>query len=78
MSMTPEQLQAEFLQLAPGTRARLAVALLDSLDEPVTELDLEWAAEAKRRYEELRAGLVQSIPSEEVFAQARARLNASR
>jgi putative addiction module component (TIGR02574 family) len=76
--MTPEQLQAEFLQLAPGTRARLAVALLDSLDEPVTELDLAWAAEAKRRYEELQSGVAKALPSDEVFAQARARLNAPR
>jgi putative addiction module component (TIGR02574 family) len=75
MSLTPEQLQAELLQLPPSVRARLAEALLDSLDEPETELDRVWSAEAQRRYEEIKSGAVRTSPSSEVMARARARLN---
>ena len=32
------------------------------------ENDQKWTLEAKRRFEELRSGKVQSIPGEEVFA----------
>ena len=35
---------------------------------------MAWGEEADRRYQELRAGLVRAIPSEEVFEEARARL----
>mgnify|MGYP002068217391 CR=1 FL=1 len=75
MPLTPEQLQAELLQLSPSTRARLAEALLDSLDEPDAELDQAWAAEAQRRYEEIRAGNVRTGPATDAFTKARARLN---
>jgi len=75
MSLTPEQLQAELLQLPPSVRARLAEALLDSLDEPETELDRAWSAEAQRRYEEIKSGAVRSSPASEVLARVRARLN---
>jgi putative addiction module component (TIGR02574 family) len=78
MSLTPEQLQAELLQLSPAIRARMAEALLDSLDEPDSEIEAAWAAEAKRRYAELESGAVKGIPSDEVFARARAQLNAPR
>ncbi len=33
-----------------------------------------WAEEAERRYRELKAGVVEAIPSEEVFRKVRSRL----
>jgi len=78
MALTPEELQAELLRLPIDIRARLAEALLQSLDEAESDLDRAWAAEAQRRYEELQSGAVSSIPSNDVFARARARLNDAR
>ncbi len=49
MKVSPEQLQAELLQLPTEVRARLAEALLASLDEPDAELDVAWGEEAERR-----------------------------
>jgi putative addiction module component (TIGR02574 family) len=68
--VSPEQLQAELLQLPADVRARLAEALLASLDEPDAELDIAWADEAERRSQELRSGNVKPIPA----AEARARV----
>jgi len=78
MKLTPEQLEAELLQLPPAVRARLAEALLDSLEEADTELDRAWAEEAERRYQELKGGTVTAVPAAEALAKARARLNDSR
>jgi putative addiction module component (TIGR02574 family) len=72
MKLTPEQLEAELLQLPPAVRARLAEALLDSLEEADTELDRAWAEEAERRYQELKAGTVTAVPAGEAIAKARA------
>jgi hypothetical protein len=48
--------------------------LLDSRDElPPDEIEQLWAAEAARRYEQLKAGTATSSPSEEVFARLDAR-----
>lgn len=74
MSTSPEQLEAQLLRLPPHVRARLAEALLASLDEADTELDVAWADEAERRAQELRSGNVAPIPSSEAHADARAKL----
>jgi len=58
--------------------ARLAQALLESLEEPDAELDLAWSTEVQRRYAELKSGAVEAVPAEVAFARARARLNESR
>ncbi len=78
MKLTPEQLEAELLQLPPAVRARLAEALLDSLEEADTELDVAWAEEAERRYQELKTGSVGALPAAEALARVRARLNEPR
>lgn len=38
------------------------------MNQPESETDKKWAAEASRRLAELRSGKVQSIPCDEVFA----------
>ena len=70
MKLTPEQLEAELLQLPPSVRARLADALFESLEEPDAEIDAAWAVEAERRYQELRTGSVNGVPAAEAFAKA--------
>ena len=74
MKVSPEQLQAELLQLPPHVRARLAEALLASLDEPDSELDIAWGDEAERRADELRSGQVQPVPAADARSRARSQL----
>jgi putative addiction module component (TIGR02574 family) len=74
MKVSPEQLEAELLQLPPHVRARLAEALLVSLDDSDSELDLAWGEEAERRAVEMRSGQVEPIPAEEARARARSQL----
>ncbi len=70
--MSTLEIEARALSLPLHERARLAQALLASLDE-ADEIEQAWAEEAARRLEELRSGAVQAIPAEEVFAELRAR-----
>ena len=49
---------------------------LDNLSE--AENDQLWAAEAERRYAEYKAGNIESVPADEVFARLRARRTAIR
>lgn len=73
--MTIDELKTEALRLNPDERAQLASELIVSLDE-LTESEIEhlWVEEAMRRDAELDNGSVRSIPADEVFAAARARL----
>lgn len=62
------------LRLSPEDRARLAVRLISSLEESAEspeEIEKLWMAEAERRFVELRDGVVQGIPAQEVFAELR-------
>ena len=72
MPMTVDQLVAEALNLPTEARVELADRLVETLDAgDLTELDKAWAAEARRRADELISGKVQGIPGEEVFAETR-------
>ncbi len=75
MNLTPEQLEAELLQLPAAIRARLAEALLDSLEEADSEHDVAWAEEAERRYHDVKSGAAKTVPVADALAKARARLN---
>jgi putative addiction module component (TIGR02574 family) len=76
MSRRLERLEAEALELSTTERAALAHRLIASLDDggedDTTEVELAWEAEIQRRLDEYRRGEVRTIPSEEVFAKARA------
>ncbi len=68
MPRTREQLEVEARSLPREERARLAEALIASLDED-SEIERQWAAEAERRAAELDAGAVHTIPADQVFAE---------
>jgi putative addiction module component (TIGR02574 family) len=69
-----KDIAAEALGLPLTARAELAGQLLDSLDDPCEEEnDQLWAQEAERRYSEYKAGNIEAVPAEEVFARLRAR-----
>ena len=66
--MTREQLEAEARNLPREERARLAEALLNSLEEE-SEIEQAWRTEIRRRADELDSGEVQGVPADEVFAE---------
>lgn len=69
------EIQEELSGLPASERAKLALALVESL-EPAEEGDIAeaWRVEAERRYEQYRRGEIQAIPGEQVFANVRRRL----
>ena len=69
------EIQRELSGLSTEERAKLALALVESL-EPEDEGDIAeaWRVEAERRYEQYKRGEVQAIPGDEVFAKIRSRL----
>ncbi len=70
-----KKIESDLLKLPLKTRARLAVRLIESLeDEPDAEREKAWLAEAARRDAELRAGKVKGIPAEAVFRRVRSAL----
>ena len=74
MNRDPKDIAAEALELPITARAELASRLLDSLDDlSEEENDQLWAQEAERRYADYKAGKIESVPAEEVFARLRSR-----
>jgi len=73
--MTVAELMREALMLSARDRASMAHELLSSL-ESLSEAEVEqlWVEEALRRSAEIDAGLVETIPADQVIAEARARL----
>ena len=68
-----QDLEAEALKLNLAERALLAERLFLSLDAPTEENNLAlWVAEAERRLAELRAGVAEEVPAQEVLRRARA------
>jgi putative addiction module component (TIGR02574 family) len=71
--MTVDKLRREALCLDHAARAKLAHDLLDSLDDLSEGENKElWLQEAVRRHDAIVAGEVETIPVDEVVAQARA------
>ena len=74
MARDLKDIAAEALELPLTERAELASRLLESLDDlSEEEADQLWAEEAERRYAEYKAGNIQAVPAEEVFARLRNR-----
>ena len=79
MDARKSDLEQKALRLSATQRARLARVLLESLDDEADEdVEAAWAAEAKRRSEELRSGRVRGRTSAQVHARARSALSALR
>jgi len=74
--MTPQasQILERALDLSAQDRGVLIARLIDSLDGAPAEEGVEeaWAAEIKRRVEEIRSGKARLIPEEEVRRRAAA------
>ena len=68
MSADSRKIEKQAQRLPAKERARLALALIESLDQG-QDVDAEelWLDEAERRLEDYRAGRVEAIPANEVF-----------
>jgi putative addiction module component (TIGR02574 family) len=67
LPVTRERLEVEARRLPREERARLAEALLASLEEEA-EIERAWRDEIRQRVAQLDAGEVEAIPAEQVFA----------
>ncbi len=73
--MTHNELEVELRKLDPRERARLAAALLDSLEELSDEENARlWAEEAERRHDDLLANKTLGRSATDVFRDIRERL----
>ena len=72
MSLTIEQIAEEALSLPSEARALLADRLVESLD-PLEDGYIRqlWAAEARARRDDVRTGLVKTIPGQEALDRVR-------
>ena len=52
-------------------RVMVIDSLLQTINPPLAEVEIEWMMVAKRRLAELRSGHVQAVPGNEVFATIR-------
>ena len=70
-----KKLEADLLALPVNSRASLARALIESLDETVDD-DTEalWVEEIRQRDEDLRSGKATARPVDQVLREARERL----
>lgn len=75
MSTSLDSVTAEAMKLSDADRAELIERLV-SHTLPAPPLHPSWEAELARRVAELDAGLVKSIPAEEVFAKMRTLIDA--
>ena len=74
MSMAYDLLKAEITPLTEQQRVELAHLLIQSLDvETQDEVETAWADELNRRSREIREGSAIARPSEQIFAEIRAK-----
>lgn len=72
--MNIQELVSEAESLPVEERVRVVDALLRSLNSPELSIDKQWVDVAQSRLDDIRAGRVVTVSSEQVFASLRARL----
>jgi len=76
MAKTVEELEREIQSLSDDDRIHLLRDLVADLDgERDPGVEKAWLEEAQRRFRELKDGVVEAIPAQDVFKSARDRLN---
>jgi putative addiction module component (TIGR02574 family) len=75
MARALSEIEKEIRSLARPEQELLLRALLEELDGPADpDAERAWLGEVQRRSADFDAGLVKSIPAEEVFERLRSRL----
>jgi len=73
--MNTKQLITEAVSLPIEERAIVVESLLQSLNQPDSEIDIKWTQAAKKRLSEIKSGNIGTIPGEQVFEEIRKRFN---
>jgi putative addiction module component (TIGR02574 family) len=71
MSAALRRIEEQARALSAEERAKLAEAMLESLHEPVAEVESAWVVEVEKRVAAFDRGELPSVPAEDVFAEAR-------
>lgn len=70
------EIEGQALRLSAEDRARLAMQLLESLEESsesAEEVEKLWIVEAQRRFQELKGSVVSGTLASEVFSELRSK-----
>ena len=73
--LTAEELIDQAASLPLEERASIIDSLLKTINPMDDVIDRKWLEIAKRRLQELRAGVVKPIPGEEIFQKVKARFS---
>ena len=77
--MTSKEILSQALNLSPEDRAKLALAIISSLDGPPDkDVEKAWVDEIERRVKEVQDGTVELLEWEEVRKRIEARLASQR
>lgn len=71
MATSFKEIEQQARALAAEDRAKLAEALLESLQVPLSEIETAWAQEIEERVAAFDRGETQAYAAEDVFAEAR-------
>jgi putative addiction module component (TIGR02574 family) len=75
MARSLQELETEIRSLSSTERTRLLRDLIANLDGDVeTDVERAWLDEVEQRHREVKEGVVEPIPANEVFQRARSRL----
>lgn len=71
MAASFKQIEEQARALTADERAKLAESMLESLHEPLSDIESVWAGEIEQRVAAFDRGEFPSYPAEDVFAEAR-------
>lgn len=71
MNTSLKQIEEQALSLSAEERARLAEVMLESLAEPLADVEQAWAEEIEKRVAAYDRGEILSYAAEDVFAEAK-------
>ena len=71
MNNSLKQIEEQALSLSPEERAKLAEFMLESLNEPLADIEAAWSHEIELRVAAYDRGDLSSYAAEDVFAEAK-------
>lgn len=71
MNNSLKQIEEQVLNLSLEERAKLVEFMLESLNEPLSDIEAAWSQEVERRVVAYDRGDLPSYPAEDVFAEAK-------